>query len=88
MAKRIILGGLLGGILVFNWGYVAHMVLPLGEMGVPHTARRGDGDRRDPEHDQGAGVLPLPGHGHVRAGRPNPRCKPGRRRRSKGRSAS
>ena len=32
MAKRIILGGLLGGILLFNWGYVAHMVLPIGEM--------------------------------------------------------
>jgi hypothetical protein len=34
MVKRIILGGLLGGILLFNWGYVAHMVLPTGEMGV------------------------------------------------------
>jgi hypothetical protein len=34
MVKRIILGGLLGGILVFNWGFVAHMVLPLGRMGV------------------------------------------------------
>ncbi len=32
MAKRVILGGLLGGILLFNWGYVAHMVLPLGHM--------------------------------------------------------
>lgn len=34
MAKRVILAGILGGILVFNWGFVAHMVLPLGEMGV------------------------------------------------------
>jgi hypothetical protein len=34
MAKRVILAGILGGILVFNWGYVAHMVLPTGEMGV------------------------------------------------------
>ena len=34
MVKRIILGGILGGILLFNWGYVAHMLLPLGEMGV------------------------------------------------------
>ncbi len=32
MVKRVLLGGILGGILVFNWGYVAHMVLPLGEM--------------------------------------------------------
>jgi hypothetical protein len=34
MVKRIILGGLLGGILIFNWGFVAHMLLPLGKMGV------------------------------------------------------
>jgi hypothetical protein len=34
MVKRILLGGILSGILVFNWGFVAHMVLPLGEMGV------------------------------------------------------
>jgi hypothetical protein len=38
MAKRIILGAILGGIVVFNWGYVAHMVLPTGEMGV-HAIR-------------------------------------------------
>jgi hypothetical protein len=34
MVKRVVLAGILGGILVFNWGYVAHMVLPCGEMGV------------------------------------------------------
>jgi hypothetical protein len=34
MAKRVILAGILGGILVFNWGFIAHMVLPIGEMGV------------------------------------------------------
>jgi hypothetical protein len=34
MTKRVILAGILGGILLFNWGFVAHMVLPIGEMGV------------------------------------------------------
>ncbi len=34
MGKRVILGGVLAGILVFNWGFLAHMVLPLGETGV------------------------------------------------------
>jgi hypothetical protein len=38
MARRILLGAILGGIVVFNWGYVAHMVLPTGEMGV-HAIR-------------------------------------------------
>jgi hypothetical protein len=34
MAKRIILGGILGGILIFTWGFVSHMLLPLGGTGV------------------------------------------------------
>ena len=34
MAKKVVLGGLLAGILVFFWGAFAHMVLPLGRMGV------------------------------------------------------
>ena len=34
MARRILLGAILGGIVVFNWGFVAHMVLPFGQMGV------------------------------------------------------
>ncbi len=34
MAKKIVLGGLLGGIVIFAWGFVAHMLLPLGTMGV------------------------------------------------------
>ncbi len=31
---KILLGGLLAGIVVFFWGFVAHMLLPLGEMGL------------------------------------------------------
>jgi hypothetical protein len=34
MTKRVILAGILGGILMFHWGFLTHMVLPLGEMGV------------------------------------------------------
>jgi hypothetical protein len=34
MTKRVILAGILGGILMFNWGFLTHMVLPIGEMGV------------------------------------------------------
>lgn len=32
--KRILLAGLLGGLAVFVWSFIAHMVLPLGEAGV------------------------------------------------------
>jgi hypothetical protein len=32
--SKVVIGGLLAGIVVFFWGALAHMVLPLGEMGV------------------------------------------------------
>jgi hypothetical protein len=31
---RVLLGGLVGGIVVFVWSAVAHIALPLGEMGM------------------------------------------------------
>jgi hypothetical protein len=34
MTRRILLAGLLGGIAMFVWTSLAHMVLPLGEAGV------------------------------------------------------
>src|SRR5579871_768970 len=33
MGKRILLGGVLGGIAMFIWAFVAHMLLPLGYTG-------------------------------------------------------
>jgi hypothetical protein len=33
MAK-ILIGGVVGGIVIFFWGFVSHMLLPLGEMGL------------------------------------------------------
>lgn len=32
--KGILIGGLLGGLVVFFWGFVAHTMLPLGETGM------------------------------------------------------
>jgi len=32
--KKILWAGLAGGLVVFVWGFVAHTVLPLGEMGL------------------------------------------------------
>ena len=34
MLKKIILGGLLAGLALFVWSFVAHMALPIGEMGI------------------------------------------------------
>jgi hypothetical protein len=32
--KKVILGGLLGGLVLFVWGAISHMALPIGEAGV------------------------------------------------------
>ncbi|MEO8275877.1 MAG: hypothetical protein ABI639_06625 [Thermoanaerobaculia bacterium] len=31
--KKVLLAGLVGGLVIFFWGFLAHMVLPIGEMG-------------------------------------------------------
>ena len=31
--KRIVIAGVVGGVIVFVWAFVAHVVLPLGEIG-------------------------------------------------------
>jgi hypothetical protein len=31
---KILLGGVVAGVVIFFWGFVAHMLLPLGEMGL------------------------------------------------------
>ena len=34
MVKRVVIGGVLGGLTMFVWLFVAHDFLPLGELGV------------------------------------------------------
>lgn len=34
MNIRVLLGGLAGGLVLFLWGFLAHAVLPLGEVGL------------------------------------------------------
>ena len=34
MSTRILLAGILGGIVMFIWSFIAHDLLPIGEMGV------------------------------------------------------
>ncbi len=41
MAK-ILLGGVVAGVVVFFWGFVSHMLLPLGEMGLQSLPNEGD----------------------------------------------
>jgi len=39
MAKKILLGGILGGLALFCWGGFSHMVLRLGEAGLRNMPR-------------------------------------------------
>jgi len=32
--KKVLLPGIIGGLAVFVWSFISHMVLPIGEMGV------------------------------------------------------
>lgn len=41
MTKRIILGGVLGGIVLFLWSFVSHVLLPLGEVGLKGIPNEG-----------------------------------------------
>ena len=38
MGKRVVLAGLLGGVAMFMWMSLAHVVLPIGETGVQEIA--------------------------------------------------
>ncbi|MCB9855798.1 MAG: hypothetical protein H6818_08925 [Phycisphaerales bacterium] len=38
---RIIGAGILGGIIMFFWGWISHMALPLGEMGMDSLPNEG-----------------------------------------------
>jgi len=40
MAKRILLAGVLGGVALFMWGGLAHMVLGLGEVGIQYLPQQ------------------------------------------------
>ena len=37
---RLLLAGIVGGIVVFIWGAITHVVLPLGEMGIQNLPMR------------------------------------------------
>jgi len=41
MAKRVVIAGILGGLVMFCWLFVAHEFLPLGEMGVGEIPNEG-----------------------------------------------
>jgi hypothetical protein len=62
ISMRIVIAGLLGGIVMFFWGAVAHMALPLGEMGMkvaPDSAQEAL-LAAGKQFDQGEGIYMVP----------------------------
>jgi hypothetical protein len=59
---RIFIAGLIGGIVLFLWGAIAHTALPIGEMGMKVAS---DQDTviaaMQQSADKGAGVYMIPG---------------------------
>jgi hypothetical protein len=39
---RILVGGVVAGVVIFFWGFVSHMLLPLGEMGLQSIPNEDD----------------------------------------------
>ena len=64
MTMRILVAGILGGIVMFIWTSIAHMVLPLGEAGIreiPNEAAVLDALKTNLGENRG--LYHFPGHG-------------------------
>ena len=57
---RILIAGLIGGLVMFMWGAVAHMALPIGEMGVKIPAQQEAALDAIGRSSAGAGVYMYP----------------------------
>ena len=59
---RLVVAALLGGVVMFFWGFVSHMLLPLGEMGMHVAAHEEAFLAGATEHlGAGEGVYVVPG---------------------------
>ena len=59
---RIFIAGLIGGIVLFLWGVVAHVALPIGEMGMKVAGNQDAAIAAlQASGDKGAGVYMIPG---------------------------
>ncbi len=66
--KKVLLPGILGGLAVFIWSFIAHMVLPIGSMGLK-TIPNSEGPVLEAmkSNIQEPGLYFMPGHDMSRA---------------------
>jgi hypothetical protein len=65
MTKRILLGGVVGGVVMFIWGAVSHMVLPLGEVGIKQIPNEAAAIAAMRDNIKEAGFYFFPGEEHT-----------------------
>ena len=63
MAKRVVIAGILGGLTMFVWLFVAHDFLPLGELGVQEIPNEGPVLSTMQSSIRQAGLFLFPGMG-------------------------
>ena len=57
---RILIAGLIGGLVMFMWGAVSHMMLPIGEMGMKTPTEQASALATLGPSTQGSGVYMYP----------------------------
>ena len=57
---RILIAGIIGGLVMFMWGAVAHMMFPLGEMGMKVPTEQASALSALAPTTQGAGIYMYP----------------------------
>lgn len=57
---RILIAGIIGGIVMFMWGAVSHMMLPIGEMGMKVPTEQASAIAALSPSTQGSGVYMYP----------------------------
>lgn len=61
--KKVLLPGILGGLLVFGWNAVSHLILPIGEMGFKTIPSKEDAVLTAMKSNiQESGLYFMPGH--------------------------
>lgn len=56
MTMRILIAGIIGGLVMLMWGAVSHMMLPIGEMGIKVPTEQASTIAALAPSTQGAGV--------------------------------
>ena len=59
---RILIAGVFAGVVIFFWGFIAHVVLPIGEMGMKVASNQDVTiSTLQAAADKGPGVYMIPG---------------------------